>query len=193
MREDGKLLLFDIDGTLFDNARACVPASTVSALARLAGHHHLAIATGRARFMLSPVKEVLPFMDSLVLMNGQHVELRERVILDEPPAVEALEPLLSDMRTHEDAYGMECLDFAVANRIDACLLSAYENLSLPLPRADVFAFGDGTNDVEFMSEAGTSVCMGNGTAETKAAATFVAPAVGEDGLSIALSRLGFLS
>lgn len=54
------------------------------------------------------------------------------------------------------------------------------------------AFGDGGNDVSMFGAVGTSVAMGNGGAEARAAATYVTDHVDEDGLWNACVRLGLI-
>ena len=54
---------------------------------------------------------------------------------------------------------------------------------------EVIAFGDGLNDVEMLSTVGLGVAMGNGHEKAKAAASFVAEHVDEDGLAKAMRTL----
>ena len=55
------------------------------------------------------------------------------------------------------------------------------------------AFGDGGNDTPMFGCVGTSVAMGNAGDAVKAAATYVAPDIDEDGLLVACRELGFIS
>lgn len=60
---------------------------------------------------------------------------------------------------------------------------------------DVVVFGDGLNDREMLeafATRGTSVAMGNGVAEAKAAATFVTDHVDNDGLAKAMQKIGLI-
>lgn len=50
------------------------------------------------------------------------------------------------------------------------------------------AFGDGTNDLSLLQEAGIGVAMANGAPETLAAADLTAPSNEEDGVAQILSR-----
>jgi Cof subfamily protein (haloacid dehalogenase superfamily) len=54
---------------------------------------------------------------------------------------------------------------------------------------DVYAFGDGLNDVEMLKAVGTSVAMGNGVAEAKEKADFITSDVSEDGIWNGLKEL----
>ncbi len=54
------------------------------------------------------------------------------------------------------------------------------------------AFGDGGNDVSMFGAVGTSVAMGNGGADARAAATYVTDHIDDDGLWNACVRLGLI-
>lgn len=60
---------------------------------------------------------------------------------------------------------------------------------LGLSRADSYAFGDGTNDIEMIQYCGTGVAMGNAVPELKAAADIICPPVDRHGMKIILEQL----
>ncbi len=62
---------------------------------------------------------------------------------------------------------------------------------LGLTPEECVAFGDGGNDVDMFGAVGTSVAMGNGGADARAAATYVTDDVDADGIWNACVRLGF--
>ena len=64
--------------------------------------------------------------------------------------------------------------------------------ALGLAPEECVAFGDGGNDVDMFGAVGTSVAMGNGGAEAKAAATYVTDHIDADGFWNACVRLGLL-
>lgn len=55
--------------------------------------------------------------------------------------------------------------------------------------ADVYAFGDGLNDLEMLKAAGTSVAMGNGVPEAKELADYITTDVADDGIWNGLKEL----
>ncbi|KUP07643.1 hypothetical protein Q75_05300 [Bacillus coahuilensis p1.1.43] len=57
---------------------------------------------------------------------------------------------------------------------------------------DVYAFGDGLNDIEMIQEVGTGVVMGNASDEVKQYADFVTHDVAEEGIPYGLKKLGLL-
>ncbi len=59
--------------------------------------------------------------------------------------------------------------------------------------AQSICFGDSMNDLPMMRAAGFSVCMGNGSAEAKAAADAVCASVEEDGLYNAFAAYGLMA
>ncbi len=95
----------------------------------------------------------------------QVVDGRARVLTSSPVWIEVLPPGLSKARA-------------------MAWLAEY----LGVHREETMAIGDGDNDVEMLEWAALGVAMGNATAQTKAAADWVAPPVEEDGLAVALQR-----
>ncbi|OCA87041.1 Cof-type HAD-IIB family hydrolase [Pseudobacillus wudalianchiensis] len=57
---------------------------------------------------------------------------------------------------------------------------------------DVYAFGDGLNDIEMLKLVGTGVAMGNALPPVKEAADMVTADVAEDGIYLALKKLELL-
>ncbi len=64
--------------------------------------------------------------------------------------------------------------------------------ALGLDPRECVAFGDGGNDVDMFGVVGTSVAMGNGNPEARAAATYVTDHVDDDGIWNACVRLGLI-
>ena len=57
---------------------------------------------------------------------------------------------------------------------------------------DVYAFGDGMNDISMMKAAGHGIAMGNGTDQTKAAAEYVTTDIDDDGVYNGLKHYGLI-
>lgn len=64
--------------------------------------------------------------------------------------------------------------------------------ALGFDMTDTIAFGDSSIDIEMMDAAGTSVCMGNGSAFLKERSDLVCPSVDDDGIEWAFHRLGLV-
>lgn len=90
----GKLLLLDIDGTLL-NSKKELPDSAFEALQKArANGHELAIATGRAPFMITNLLEKLD-IHTFITFNGQYIVHNDEVI-----HTEALDPALLEKVVH---------------------------------------------------------------------------------------------
>lgn len=63
---------------------------------------------------------------------------------------------------------------------------------LGVDKEDVYAFGDGLNDVEMLSYVGYGIAMGNAEDEVKAAASYVTKHVSEGGIYEGLKMVGLL-
>lgn len=97
----GKLLLLDIDGTLL-NSKKELPASAFEALQKAkANGHQLAIATGRAPFMITGLLEKLK-INTFITFNGQYIVHEDEVIHTEALNPELLEKvvLFAEERDH---------------------------------------------------------------------------------------------
>lgn len=64
---------------------------------------------------------------------------------------------------------------------------------LGMRREQVFAFGDGLNDIEMLQFAGTGIAMGNASDTVKAAADLVTKDVGDNGIAYGLKLAGLLN
>lgn len=107
-------------------------------------------------------------------MLGFYPEEMDTVILSHLPA------RLRPIRWHQN--GVDFLDKqgSKARGIQAAL----DALGLTL--AEAMAFGDELNDLEMIQAVGCGVAMGNGVAELKAVADYIAPNIDDDGIYRAL-------
>ncbi len=88
----GKIVFFDIDGTLLDHEKK-LPISTKQAVQALKDEgHNVVIATGRAPFLFEDIREELK-IESYVSFNGQYVVLDGEVIYKNPINEQALKSL----------------------------------------------------------------------------------------------------
>jgi hydroxymethylpyrimidine pyrophosphatase-like HAD family hydrolase len=76
--------------------------------------------------------------------------------------------------------------FAAGASKGAALLALAERLGIP--RREVFAVGDGINDISLLEAAGFGVAMANGGPKVRAAADALAPSHAEDGAAWAIER-----
>lgn len=109
-----KLILFDIDGTLYDHDKK-IPNSTMAAIKALQTQgHSVAIATGRAPFMVQSVLEETGIKD-YVSFNGQYVYANGNVVYENPLDTESLKALEHTAREHDHPVVFLTHDDLVAN------------------------------------------------------------------------------
>ncbi|APH05420.1 Cof-type HAD-IIB family hydrolase [Bacillus weihaiensis] len=65
-------------------------------------------------------------------------------------------------------------------------------MRLGIKKENIYAFGDGLNDLEMIEYVGTGVAMGNAVNQLKDLANFVTKPVDEDGILFAVKQLGLL-
>lgn len=64
---------------------------------------------------------------------------------------------------------------------------------LRIPKREIMAIGDGTNDISLLSSAGLAIAMGNAPDEVKAVADYVTLDVDSSGVAVAINRFLFNS
>ena len=132
----GKICFFDIDGTLLDSKKR-IPQSTKDALYSLKKNGvYVAIATGRAPFMIKSLLEELA-IDSYVSFNGQYVVFEGEVIYRNPLSREQLAKLESDSRQH--SHSMVFMnDIAMKSNVrhDPFIEESLGTLHFPHPEQD---------------------------------------------------------
>ena len=98
-----KLLFFDVDGTLY-NSKKQLPSSAKEAIiqARENGHE-IAIATGRAPFMIQDLLDELQ-IDTYVTFNGQYVVYKGKVIFTDQIPNEELQRVLAFGKSNDHPF-----------------------------------------------------------------------------------------
>ncbi|NEU29530.1 Cof-type HAD-IIB family hydrolase [bacterium LRH843] len=133
MKEERKVVFFDIDGTLL-NKNLKLPESTKEAIFALQEKGiDVVIATGRAPFMFKQLREELK-IESYISFNGSYVVVEGEVIMDTPLATEQLIKL--EQIAEKSNHSMVFLDHlgAVANREnDPFISESFGGLNEPYP------------------------------------------------------------
>lgn len=128
-----KLFLFDIDGTLYDNDKKEVPASTIKALEELHKIAHVGIATGRAEFMLYSIKDLMHLFDDFVLINGQYITSNGKIVHKSNIDKGLLDRLVKQMEELDIAYGFEGAKDEAISKLDDRAIRSFDKLGLDLP------------------------------------------------------------
>lgn len=89
----GKILFFDVDGTLYNYDKVIPESAKESLLTARRNGHELAIATGRAPFMIEGILKELE-IDTYVAFNGQYVVYKGEVIFTDGVSKETLKRVI---------------------------------------------------------------------------------------------------
>lgn len=131
-----KILFFDVDGTLY-NSKKSLPASAKKALlqARENGHE-IAIATGRAPFMIKSLLEELE-INTYVTFNGQYVVYKGEVIYTDKISNEVLKEIIRFGNARNEPVVFLNEKEMVASTLDSFKIEeSLATLQYPYPRVD---------------------------------------------------------
>ncbi|MFF5993142.1 Cof-type HAD-IIB family hydrolase [Lysinibacillus sp. KU-BSD001] len=131
-----KILFFDVDGTLYDSEK-CLPHSTKEALfsARKNGYE-IAIATGRAPFMITSLLEELE-IDTYVTFNGQYVVYKGEVIFTDSIPRDYLQQVIAfGERRGEPVVFLDDREMIASLPDNHKVASSLATLKYPYPRID---------------------------------------------------------
>jgi Cof subfamily protein (haloacid dehalogenase superfamily) len=142
-----KIVFFDIDRTLYDPDTQSIPKKTVQALKALHEQDNIeiAIATGRAYYMLHIIEEIKPYIDIYVLINGQIIIKDKKTIFTNPLSKEDVRGVVDLFEYHEMKYGFLGEDTETLNIVDEKGKKAFELVSMNVPKVDPHFYKD--NDV----------------------------------------------
>lgn len=130
-----KILFFDIDGTLYDHEKKLPESAKKAVMAARANGHIIAIATGRAPFMIGPVLNDLD-IDTYICFNGQYVVHKGEVIRSG-----VIEPeILDRIKEKADRDGiplvfMDDREMVATEVGHSHIGDSLESLKMPYPRA----------------------------------------------------------
>ena len=100
--------------------------------------------------------------------------------------------LLSRMpHSQSERWNPEAIDIIAAGGGKGVGVRAVAD-ALGLSRSEIVTFGDAQNDISMFEVAGISVALGNAAPACKEAATFVTAPCNENGVALALERLGLI-
>ena len=142
-----KIIFFDIDRTLYDPDTRSIPKSTIEALKVLNEDEtvEIAIATGRAFYMLHIIEEIKQYINIFILINGQIILKDGKTIFRNP-----MEKIL--VKNVVDTFNEESLRYGFLGEFDETLnivddkgKKAFELINMHLPRIDPHFYQD--NDI----------------------------------------------
>lgn len=126
-------------------------------------------------------------------LKGEPFDLSKKVyqiwLFASNEQIDALIPLFPELSIIKwGRYGADIIPKGVSKA--SGILAIQQRLGYK--KENMYAFGDGDNDVEMFDIVGTSVAMKNASPLAKAKATFVTEDASKDGLYLAVKRLGFI-
>jgi Cof subfamily protein (haloacid dehalogenase superfamily) len=144
---DKKIVFFDIDRTLYDPDIKGIPASTIEALKKLHENKNIeiAIATGRAFYMLHIIEEIKQYINIFITINGQIIIKDGITIFRNPIEKDKVLSVVKQLDLYEMKYGFLGEFDETLNIVDDKGKKAFELVSMKLPRIDPHFYLD--NDI----------------------------------------------
>ena len=142
-----KIVFFDIDRTLYDPDTRKIPASTIEALKILHDNEdiEIAIATGRAFYMLHIIEEIKEYINIFITINGQIIIKDGVTIYRNPIPKEQVKCVVDMFEEHKLKYGFLGEFDETLNIVDEKGKKAFELIDMKLPRIDPHFYQD--NDI----------------------------------------------
>ena len=133
-----KIIFFDIDRTLYDPDTSRIPSSTIEALKLLNEREdiEIAIATGRAFYMLHIIEEIIDYVNIFVLINGQIIMKDGKTIYRNPIPREDVLEVVEVLDSKNMKYGFLGEFDETLNIVDDKGKEAFELVDMKLPRID---------------------------------------------------------
>ncbi len=128
-------IFFDIDHTLYNPNTKTIPASTLEALRKLHARNDtlIAIATGRAFYMLDIIRELRPFIDAYITINGQVIYVHDELIHDAPMDKDLIAKSKALFQNENLTYGFIGEKTQAVNRMNTYVEAMFINQNIPLP------------------------------------------------------------
>lgn len=142
-----KIIFFDIDRTLYDPDTRSIPESTKKALKLLHEDPNveIAIATGRAFYMLHIIEEIIEYINIFILINGQIIIKDGKTIYRNPIDKEIVLHVVDNFNDRDMKYGFLGEFDETLNIVDDKGKEAFELVDMKLPRIDPHFYQD--NDI----------------------------------------------
>lgn len=129
------IVFLDIDHTLYDAKAKKVHPSSIDALKKLQkrGDTLIAIATGRAYYMLDVIQEVRRYIDIYITINGQLIYQDDNIIFDDPMDTSLVAKAKALFQKHDMHYGFIGKQTQAINRFDDDAKALFDRDHLPYP------------------------------------------------------------
>lgn len=136
--ENKKIIFFDIDRTLYDPDIKGISESTIKALKLLSEDENIeiAIATGRAFYMLHVIEEIIDYINIFITINGQIIIKDKKTIYKNPMPKEQVLKVVNMLNEKGLGHGFLGEDDETLNIVDEKGKLAFELVDMKLPRID---------------------------------------------------------
>ncbi len=133
-----KIVFFDIDHTIYDPIKKEIPQSTQTAIKKLSRREDVfvAVATGRALYMLSIIDSIKPYIDIYITINGQMITYRDMCLHDAPLDQNTIDEVKKVFNKHKLIYGCIGSRNQAVNRLNKAAIDEFHYASMPLPAVD---------------------------------------------------------
>ncbi|MEG0034133.1 MAG: Cof-type HAD-IIB family hydrolase [Bacilli bacterium] len=134
--KDIKIVVTDIDGTLFSHTKNCVPASSIDAVRKLqAKGIKVFLCSGRNKYLIGKTG-ILDIIkpDGLITMNGSSVIIDGKVIYKYPIPETVVDALIKFSKRLKFGLTLIELDEGHINYIDDRVISAHEKYKTRFPQ-----------------------------------------------------------
>lgn len=135
-----KILFFDVDGTLYNSQKSCPPKTKEAIFQAKENGFEVAIATGRAPFMIEPLLHELE-IDTYVTFNGQYVVHKGEVLFTDRIETAYLENILAFGKERQANFVFIDEREMIADALgDEKIKASIESLKYPYPRLDPYFY-----------------------------------------------------
>lgn len=132
-----KIIIFDIDGTLYDNRNKCLYESSIECIKELYKKgHELVIASGRSYPMINNIEKIKKYINTYILINGQIILRDGKEIYKDPIDTNKLRVLLEDFDKWDIPYGCISSSLERLNKVNDDVNYAYTSFCLKEPVVD---------------------------------------------------------
>ncbi|MFP4286359.1 MAG: Cof-type HAD-IIB family hydrolase [Candidatus Izemoplasmataceae bacterium] len=130
------IVFFDIDHTIYDPIKKEVPISTQLAFKKLKARKDvlIAIATGRAFYMLDVIECLKPYIDIYITINGQLILYDNVIIHEEAMKDDAIIKVLKVLKENDLVYGYYGKDTQLISDLSPYAITMYEKANMPIPK-----------------------------------------------------------
>lgn len=130
------IIFFDVDHTIYDPIMKRVPLKTVKAFEKLKARKDvlIAIATGRAFYMLDVIHALKPYIDIYITINGQIILHDNVIIHEESMPIDAINRIKSVFEEKELLYGFYGLNYQAISEYTPYAKRMFETANMPIPK-----------------------------------------------------------